>query len=186
VKSLTRSLAILVGVVLLAAAAFADSNHDPKIIIGDPVCNGCISVTSNHFSFTLPTTQGSFFTGKLQFQNNSGKTWYNLFLTESVVPWQNVSCNKHSAFFNDCEIVPSSKNNSTTIEFLNLAPNPKSGILNGGVFSLNFQPVDENAWPSGTSFDGKANPTVVPEPASVTLFIAGLGAIVARRKLSKS
>jgi hypothetical protein len=186
VKSLTRSLAILVGVVLLAAAAFADSNHDPKIIIGDPVCNGCISVTSNHFSFALPTSQGAFFTGKLQFQNNSGKTWYSLFLTESVVPWYDVQC-QANAFFNFCQAVASSKTNpnQTTIEFLNISPHPRGGILSGGVFSLNFQPVNENAWPSGTSFDGKANATVVPEPGSLTLLISGISILATRRNFWK-
>ena len=171
----------------MVSAGFADSNHDPKIIIGDPACSGCSSVTSNHFSFTLPTTQGSFFTGTLQFQNNSGKTWYSLFLTESVVPWFDVTC-QTNAFFNYCVPVASSKTNpnQTTIEFLNIEPNPRSGILNGGVFSLGFKPVHGNAWPSGTNFDGKANAAVVPEPASLTLFVSGIGALIARRRLLKS
>jgi hypothetical protein len=188
VKSLIRSLSLLAGILLLASAAFADSNLDPKIIIGDPACSGCISVTSDHFSFALPTNQGSFFTGTLQFQNNSGKTWYSLFLTETVVPWFDVSC-KTNAFFNDCIPVASSKSNpnQTTIEFLNVTPHPRNGIPSGGVFSLSFQPVNGNAWPSGTSFDAQANAaSVVPEPASLTLFVSGIGAIIARRKLGKN
>jgi hypothetical protein len=176
VRRLMRfSSILLTGLILFcAASAFADSFQDPKIIIGDPPCTGpdCIHVTSDTFAFSLPTTQGSFFTGVLTFENDSPDTWYSLYLTESGVSWNNVQCGI-TAFFNFCQAVPSSSDPSQTIiEFLNILPNPGTGIASDNGFTLDFEPVNTVAWPSGTNFGGSANGLPVPEPGSTTLLLA--------------
>ncbi len=180
------SLILTAFILFVTASAFADSNLDPKIIIGDPTCEGCTPITGTTFGFVLPDSQGSTFNGKLEFQNASGTTWYSLFLTESAVSYQNVQCGI-TAYFNFCQAIPDKNNPSQTIiEFLNTLPNPGTGIADGGVFTLDFEAVDGNSWMSGTSFDGQANATSVPEPRSTTmlfseiLLLAGAFAVLKR------
>ncbi len=176
VTRLITFLSILVAgfVLFCGTAAFADS--DPHIIIGDPPCTAsdCMHENSETFNFTLPSTQGSTFTGVLTFENDTADTWYSLYLTESTVPWQDVQCTV-DAFFNFCQAVPLSGDPSeTVIEFLNILPNPGTGILAGNGFTLDFEPVAGVAWPSNTSFGAYANTTNVPEPGVAGLLLAEL------------
>jgi hypothetical protein len=180
-----------------ATSAFADSNLDPKIIIGDPTCDmsdtSCIHIHGDSFTFALPTTTSGFFSGMLVFENDTNETWFKLFLTETALPFSQVSC-QTNAFFNACDVVPSSDLGTTTIKFTDDLPNPGTGIPSGGVFSLDFEPNTPGGaqWPSGTSFGGTATGTVVPEPGTFSIIVTellmfiGVGAIVSRKRFRRN
>ncbi len=163
-----RFAALLLFVIVLSCvAALANSVPDPTIVIRDPVCGSACTSVGTHFTFTSPTGG----TGTLMFTNVSGATWHNLKLIESGVPASAISCSAPHTFMN-CSVTTTG--GITTILL--------SGI--GGSFS--GIPVDHNfsitfgRWPSaGVKFTGIAN---VPEPATLSLFLTGLGALATRRK----
>jgi hypothetical protein len=148
-------------------AALATSVPDPRIIIKDPVCGAACTSVGTHFTFTSPAG-GS---GTLMFTNSSGSSWHNLKLVESGVPAGSISCFAPHTFAN-CSVTTT--NGITTI-LLSGIGGSFSGIPAGHNFSITF-----GRWPAaGVNFKAIAN---VPEPATLTLFITGLGALFTRRK----
>jgi hypothetical protein len=173
---------------MLAMSVVARADSDPQIIVGDPTCGDSCTPVGADFSFTLPGTGP--FVGTLTFQNESGGTWFSLFLTETAVPFNDVSCGE-TAYFNFCQVIPTIPSNpfaSTTIEFLNTLPNPGTGIPDGGVFTLGFAGDGNGNWQSGTDFQGHATVTFVPEPSTKVLLLVeilaflGMGIVIFRRK----
>jgi len=148
-------------------AALANSVPDPRIIVKDPVCGtGCRSV-GTHFTFSSPAG-GS---GTLFFTNGSGSSWHNLKLVESGVPASAITCISPHTFM-QCSVTTT--NGVTTILLTGVGAG-FPGILAGHAFDITF-----GRWPKGgVGFKAIAN---VPEPATLSLFVTGLGALFTRRK----
>jgi hypothetical protein len=179
------------GVVLLLVVgsmlAFADSVHDPKIIIKGVAqelteCPQCKGVGFN-FSFTVPES-GS---GTLYFTNQSGKNWNSLTLIETGEPAADISC--HSNLFSSCT-TQTLKNGSVEILLTNAgrAKWADQGIKNGQNFGISFSCLDKSCWPGGLSFNGHGSPNVaaVPEPGTIALMATGLVGLISRRKTWKN
>jgi hypothetical protein len=164
-----RVAALLMFIMILSCiAALANSVPDPKIIIKDPLCGTatCTSV-GTHFTFTSPTG-GS---GTLFFTNSSGSSWHSLELIESGVPASAITCDAPHTFMS---CTKTTVGGVTTI-LLSGIGGSFSGIPVGHNFSITF-----GQWPAGgVNFKAMAN---VPEPATLALFLTGLGALATRRK----
>lgn len=188
-KSTNKISRILSAVMILAmcsVAAYADSSHDPRVIIKGAGLSSQANVQEGlNFQFSLPTNQGPYFTGDLTFSNGGSKTWTTLALFESTVAAANVTCGA-SSFFNHCMVFIDAQNPSLTeILFSNTVGFGKlgTGILPGESFALGFSKGNgPHSWPSGTDFTAVAT-TAVPEPSTIAFLITGVGAIVSRRKL---
>lgn len=181
----TNRILLLVAVMLLlSAAALADSMNDPKIIIQGVnggssfiTCppSGCTPVGLS-FSFTTPES-GS---GKLFFTNASGENWHSLALIETGVPASAVTCSQN--LFLSCQ-VKTLQNGATEILLSGVAgkgDNPHFGIRNGQSFDIGFKCNGKNdCWPGGLEFMARAN---VPEPGTIALLTTGLAALFSRRK----
>jgi PEP-CTERM motif-containing protein len=167
--SMKRTPALLTFILILTCgAAFANSNTDPRIIIKDPVCGGACTSVGTHFSFTSPESG----TGTLFFTNDSGVAWTSLRLVESGVAANSITCSAPHTFMH-CSVT-TSENGITTI-LLSGVGQGFTGIAAGHNFSIQF-----GEWPQGgVHFTAVAN---VPEPATLALFLTGLGAIVTRRR----
>jgi hypothetical protein len=173
---------------MCSVAAFADSSHDPRVIIkGAGFSSHQGEGEGLNFQFSLPTNQGPYFTGDLSFSNGTSKTWTTLALFESTVAAANVSCGANS-FFNHCMVFIDAKNPSLTeILFSNTVGFGKlgTGILPGEIFALGFSKGSgPHSWPSGTNFTAVAT-AAVPEPSTIAFLFTGIGAIASRRKLWK-
>jgi len=168
-----RALFALVLVLMLAAAAFANSSTDPKIIVRDPVCSGPCTPVGTHFTFTVPASG----TGILLFNNASGVAWTTLRLVESGVAAANVDCQTN--VFLNCTV--GTLPNGKTFILLSGIGGGFAGITPGENFSITFGCATGvcQPWPGNLPFSGVAN---VPEPATVALVLTGLGGIVLRRK----
>lgn len=172
------------------ATAFADGINDPKIIIQSAsatsgrlgACEGCTNVGLN-FTFGVPESG----TGKLFFTNTSGVNWTSLTLVEQghQVPAIDINC--HSNLFMRCTATDL-KNGKVAIVLAGIkgSLNPDRGILNGQSFSIGFSCVGKSCWPGGLDFVAHANTTSVPEPGTMGLMVAGLGAMVSRRRMAKN
>lgn len=163
-----RFAALLLFVTVLSCvAALANSVPDPTIVIKDPVCGSACTNVGTHFTFTSPTGG----TGTLMFTNTTTATWYTLKLIESGVPSSAITCSAPHTFMH-CR--KTTKGGTTTIILSGIGGN-FSGIPGGHNFSITF-----GGWPAkGVKFTGIAN---VPEPATLSLFLTGLGALATRRK----
>jgi hypothetical protein len=190
-KPSNKVLRILIAgtmLVMCSIAAYADSSHDPRVIIKGatgPIGRESTGEGSN-FEFSLPTNQGSYFTGDLTFSNATSKTWTTLALFESSVAATNVTCGQ-SSFFNHCQVFIDPTTNKVEILFSNTVGYGKlgTGILAGESFTLGFDKGKGlHSWPSGTSFDAVAT-TAVPEPSTLAFLFTGAGAIVSRRRFWK-
>jgi hypothetical protein len=174
------ALLLVVGSVM----AFADGIKDPKIIIqgvsggGLPLgCERCRGVGAN-FSFQIPNSGKGF----LFFTNTSGRNWTSLTLIENGVSAGAISCAQN--LFISCT-TKTLKNGSVEIILSGIkgGQNARKGILNGQSFGIGFACVQGSCWPGGLSVSAHAT---VPEPGTVALMVAGLGAIVSRRKMWKN
>ncbi len=185
---LSQVFAVLMLLVVGSVMAFADGINDPQIIIhgaggNSAVCpvGGCTSITGLTFSLKVPAS-GS---GSLFFTNNSGQNWTSLALVETGVPAADVKC--HSSLFGSCS-VETLKNGSVEILLqISEGENTNTGIKNGQNFAITFACVKTSCWPGGLNVSGYANgASSVPEPGTVALMVAGLGAIISRRKQWKN
>jgi hypothetical protein len=173
---------------MCSLAAYADSSHDPRVIIKGATGPNPHEITGEgvNFQFSLPTNHGQYFTGDLTFSNATSKTWTTLALFESSVAATNVTCGQ-SSFFNHCQVFIDPTTNKVEILFSNTVGYGKlgTGILPGENFTLGFSKgKGPHSWPSGTTFDAVAT-TAVPEPSTLAFLFTGIGAIVSRRKLWK-
>lgn len=168
---------VLVAFVLLPiAAAHANTNNDPGIIIRDPLgcpSHACVTITGLTFSFGVPP-KGF---GILHFLNASGVNWHSLLLTETGVPSVDVTC---SSNIFSCTVVALGTSGA---KILLTALKGQSGIPAGNSFEIILGCAKGNCpvWPAGLDFTAAAN---VPEPATLALVAAGLGMIVTRRRRS--
>ena len=180
----TRIFCIAVLVLLFGALAFGDSVNDPKIIVRGaqgglvPHCppDGCRQVGMK-FSFTSPE-KGA---GQLFFTNASGKNWTSLKLIETGVPASAITCVQ--SLFLGCR-VSTLKNGSVEILLSGVnrkGDNPRTGIMAGQSFVINFQCEGKSCWPKG-GINFTAQALSAPEPASMALLATGLVGIFSRRK----
>lgn len=185
-KKILRILICGVILAMCSVAAYADSSHDPRVIIKGAGLSSQTNVQEGlNFQFSLPTNQGPYFTGDLSFSNGGSRAWTTLALFESTVAAANVTCGA-SSFFNHCMVFIDAKNPSLTeILFSNTVGFGKlgTGILPGETFTLGFSKGSgPHSWPSGTTFDAVAT-TAVPEPSTIAFLVTGIGAMFSRRKL---
>jgi hypothetical protein len=175
VKTSMKACALGMVLAVCAAAAHAGSITDPSVIIRDPVgcpSHACVSVPGLTFGFSVPSSGF----GILHFLNASGATWTSLILTETGVAAANISCSAPGVF--SCTVVAMGSNGAKIVL---TATGSFTGIPNGNSFEVILGCVDSTCWPSGLGVEAAAN--AVPEPATVALMLAGLGALVTRRKL---
>jgi hypothetical protein len=173
VKASQIYIRLLVGIsvlVLLAAAAHADSINDPGIIIRDPACpsGGCMVVGQN-FTFGTPASG----MGTLFFTNGSGVDWFNLQLTESGVPASAITC-MTTAFVN-CTVATVA---GVTTIFVSGVNGAFGGIGAGENFSIVFTCDGNSCWPGDLDFTAHAN---IPEPATLALTLTGIAGIISRK-----
>jgi len=161
-------LILLAALVLSAASAKANSVPvDPEVDVGGssfstPIFQSSFSFIVNVDTFPCTLGFGSFDCFAVLNQNQN---WTSLSLTFPSSFIGNVTCNA-LAFFSGCSVV------GNTVFFFGGTGIPLNGDFVIGV----------NNFPAGTQLDVQAN---VPEPGTVGLFLAGIGALVARRKLHK-
>jgi hypothetical protein len=173
-----RLLLVCAATLVLASAAFADSNLDPTIIVKDPACTGTCTPVGMQFTFSTPASG----LGMLLFNNNSGVNWTSLKLIESGVPANLITCLSPGAFAS-CSV--NTVNGVTTI-LLSGVGSGFLGIPAGHNFSITFgcgpnvTGANCGPWPGNLAFQGFANP--IPEPATIALVLTGLGGIITRRK----
>lgn len=172
-----RALLVLMVVLGCAAAVFASSSLDPKVIIKDPVCptKVCTPVGMT-FTFGVPASGK----GTLFFSNASGQNWTTLRLVESGIPASAISCQTNA--FASCTV--GTLANGKTFIFLSGVGGSFKGLQNGAAFSITFACVKKSCWPGGLDFRGTANlaSATVPEPTTIALLLTGVGGIVTRRK----
>jgi hypothetical protein len=182
-KNVLRAVLALAIAVTCSVASHADSSGDPRVIIKDAPPGQ--SVTGLNFGFSLPTGQGQYFTGSLDFTNAGSQTWTSLALFESDKSASLVSCGAN-AFFNRCTVSTDPRNPSLTeILFYNTVGcgHLGTGILAGENFTLAFSKgPGSHSWDSGASFMGVAG---VPEPSTLAFLFTGIAAFATRRKLWK-
>jgi hypothetical protein len=183
-KDILRGVLVLAIAITCSVAAHADSSSDPRVIIKDAEPGQ--QVSGLNFGFSLPTGQGKYFTGPLDFTNAGSQTWTTLALFESAVAAVDVTCGA-SSFFNHCTVSTDPRNPSLTeILFYNTVGcgHLGTGILAGENFTLDFSKGSgTHSWPAGASFTGVA--TAVPEPSTIAFLFTGIGAMATRRKLWK-
>jgi hypothetical protein len=184
-KFILRAVLGLAIAATCSVASHADSSGDPRVVIKDAAPGQPVS--GLNFGFSLPTTQGQYFTGGLDFTNTGSQTWTSLALFESAKSANLVSCGAN-AFFNRCTVSTDPRNPSLTeILFYNTVGcgHVGTGILAGENFTLDFSKGSgRHSWDAGTSFMGVAT-AAVPEPSTIAFLFIGMGAIATRRKLWK-
>ncbi len=159
---------LLVAILVLSVAmARADTipPGDPEVDVGG---GGLSPGLGTSFSFNSSALSPcSTLIGFLCFSgfNDSGVLWSSLgiFFPSNI---NGVTCGASSLFSNPCQVI------GNEVLFSGLP-----GILNQTHFTIAIK-----GFPDDTNFEVIAN---VPEPATVTLFLTGLGALIARRRLRK-
>jgi hypothetical protein len=186
-NKILRILAASTIFAMCSVAAFADSSHDPRVIIkGAGLFSQEVTDVHEHFSFPLPGDKNTPFVGDLSFKNATSQTWTSLALFESAFGPLDVKCSGGS-FFNSCITFTDPRNPSLTeILFTNTVGHGKlgTGIGAGDIFTLAFSPVGNTNWMGATKFSAVAT-TAVPEPSTIAFLFTGIGAIASRRKLWK-
>ena len=166
-----------------AALAYADG-ADPRMIVSDPICGeGCVSVEGTSFSFQSDANGGGFLT----FQNVSGIDWFSLLIETGSTPFKvladTVTCETNA--FESCQVFDL-EGGITAMYFSGTNPDGPFGIRNLDVFTIELndvQGLDGGGWGAFRNFDATANvASPVPEPATLTLMVAGLGALLAKKK----
>jgi hypothetical protein len=181
------------------ALAHADTVPvDPKMQVSDPTCGvGCTIVTGTSFSFSSNVSGGGFLT----FENQSDSNWSSLLIETTGIAANSV--NASSNLFSNPVLVYNI-GDLLVIYFSGVSgPNCIEGCFPGipntsdqNVFTINlnddigeFANTDPNGsggWGPNLAFTGDANVPAppVPEPATLTLMVAGLGAFMAKKKLA--
>ncbi len=192
----SRVLSLLAFVFLLSGLARADSTTptDPRIGIAGSGNSTDVGLT---FSFTSNATGGGIF----DFINNSGQDWFNLSITTKFPGGdlnKDYQCAAPGIFMN-CQFSLSSDGSMINVLFFGVGSGTGSagtlaaasrddtftGIRNGQEFIISLNNPGSSTvggWVPNTRFDAIAN---IPEPASMTLFLVGLGAIAIGRKLRR-
>ena len=193
---------VFLAILLMASAAVAsaDGLADPKMIVSDPPCfeGPCPGPVGLTFSFRSNAFGGGFLT----FTNESDFDWTSLLIETGSdpfnVPANTIVCQTNA--FLSC--VVSDLGGGITAMYLSgvTAPGCEFGCANGipdfDTFTINLNgeandPVSEDpngsgGWGALRNFDASANvPAPVPEPATLTLMAVGMGAFLAKKRLSR-
>jgi hypothetical protein len=193
VRSLIRFSSILIATLLLGAAAFADSNLDPHVVITDPqTCTGSLCNVGNTFTFGIPGD-----TTVTIRSSSSNPNWYQLLISwnpeQNGVPVQDVKGGVgktgNVSFWDWTRVF----NSPTNVGILFYSAKPDTDptspffgqlppITPGSVFTLHFTPGN-GTWPA-TDFTARANSgsSTVPEPGSIVLLLTGIAGLASRRK----
>lgn len=189
-----RALLVVTLSLPLGGMAKADSTTppDPRIGIAGGGNSADVGLT---FSFTSNATGG----GVFDFINNSGQDWFNLSITTKF-PGGNLKTDYQCAapgLFMNCQFSLNSDGTLINVLFFGIGRGEETfaskgsfieddtftGIRNGQEFIVNLNNPGSSSvggWVPNTRFDAIAN---IPEPASMTLFLVGLGAIAVGRRL---
>jgi hypothetical protein len=160
-------LSLLAVLILAVGSAMADTipPGDPEVAVGGGGLSGPVG---NTFSFNVPGDTSPCAT-KTGFQcfaafNNSGINWTNLaiFFPSGTT---GITCSV---------LTPTPLFSACTVNFNEVLFTGGTGISAGTHFDI--------AVNANLSLGAQAN---VPEPATVSLFLTGLGAMIARRRLRK-
>ncbi len=166
----------LVALLILVVVGVARANTtDPQIIIGDPTTQS--QSVGSTFSFSLDPSGTAF----VVFLNMSGVPWFNIEFT-TATPTGTITA-LGGNFFTSSTILFNS-NNTVSILFFGL-DSTHLGILPGNEFFVNMtSSVNQvtTTWVPNATVSAVAN---VPEPATLALFLTGIGAFAARRRLQK-
>lgn len=166
-------------VVLFGGVALADPVpiRDPEIVLvgTDPTST---PVEGLSFSF-FANNQGI---GIFPFQNISGRDWFNVaILTSPPTPCSSI-VGRSNVFGNfSCQDLSGGQVQMLFSGVGTFGELFFPGIVNGAFFTINLGPLTD-PWTANERFDAQAN-VPVPEPATLALFLTGLGALVMRRKL---
>jgi hypothetical protein len=178
-----KALGMRTGFVLLMLAVFAPAAiadtapaNDPRIIINDPTCpSGATVITTQTFTFMSDANGGGF----LSFCNNSGTPWLNL----SINVIQPPNTTFPNDFFCESDIWATcifTLNGNVLNIFFTDGALPDDGT--GFTIDLNSD-FPSTGWGPNSEFTATAN---VPEPGTLSLFLAGVGALVARRRIRRA
>jgi hypothetical protein len=172
---------LLLLVAMFAPLANADSvpGTDPRIIINDPICSSIITVTSSQFAFQA-NASGQ---GVVCLTNATGMDLINLSIDVIQPPGTNFPSDFQcggDAFMN-CVFTL----NGNILNILFSGVNSIFlGIPAGNEFLIDLTaPEGGGGWGTNAQFSATAN--AVPEPGTLSLFLAGLGTLVARRRMRK-
>lgn len=176
--SIFRVAILVLLAALCAPLANADTipGSDPRIIINDPPCTTFFTITSPQFTFQADATGQ----GVICIENGTGMLLFNLSITViqpsgTIFP-TDFFCGGDA--FQNCAFTQSG--NMINIFFSGVnATFP--GLRDGFEFEIDLTSPG-GGWGSDAQFSALAN---VPEPGTLTLFLAGLGTLVARRRIRK-
>lgn len=154
------------------APAMLQASRPTIIINRDPP--DITVITNDRFTFGADDSGG----GVFSFQNETGEAWFELDILVTLPPSVTAITCGSPAFVVCTATPPSSGMPQWDIEF---GPNPRGGIPNGGLFSINLNNnavinMDPNGvgdWGADRQFSATANADS-PEPASWLLMGAGL------------
>jgi hypothetical protein len=170
----------------------------PKMQVGDPTCGvECTIVTGTSFTFSSNVSGGGFLT----FENESDSSWSSLLIETTGIAANTV--NASSNLFSNPVLVYNI-GDLLVIYFSGVsAPGCEEGCFPGipnisdqNVFTINLNddigefpnqdPNGSGGWGPNLAFTGDANVPAppVPEPATLTLMVTGLGAFLAKKKLA--
>jgi PEP-CTERM motif len=199
---MARRLLLLVFIIGMAAVASAT-----KIQTSDPNCDQTTTITSGTDTFSFnANTQGQ---GIFCFINNTGQAWGTLLVAiQTQVTLSEINCST-TAFVNPCvERTNPSTPGFVYIYFQNpcfgQSPNEcqpqATGVPDGNQLEIDLNCADIGgvctdpvpSWGANAGVDGFINPTLgsngfpqfpsVPEPATATLLVSGLGAAYLKRR----
>ena len=182
---LCRAILVVFLLAFSATVALADTiPPDPRIIILG--ATGSTSVLGLNFSFQA-NNQGL---GTFFFVNNSNQDWLRLdILTVPPSPCSTIT-GSSDVFANfSCASIPNS-GGQVLMSFFGVGTffvgefsQTFPGILNGTEFAIGLGTNLAEAWTPNESFSARAN---VPEPATLALFLTGVGILAVRRRFRKA
>ena len=176
---------------LLASATLARADGiptDPDIDVSDPPCmSDCPPAAGLTFAFGSNEFGG----GIVRFTNTSGQDWTSLLITAGGDPFfvdeSAITCTTN-AFLN-C-VVEDLEGGTSGIFLSGVLPRNSEefgdrGIFNGDAFAINLNDIGSStgSWGVDRDFSASANvPDPLPEPNTLSLLAAGLGALLGGRK----
>jgi hypothetical protein len=186
-----------------SALAYADAIPvDPVMDVSDPICfEGCPpAIEGTTFSFAANAFGG----GVIKRTNRSGVDWTSLLIAVTTnggtlppVAPADITCTSN-AFINCQKSVAEGGVTNIYLYGVGLVGEVAffPGLVNNDAFTINLNDLVRNAlnpdpngsggWGGGRIFEATANAAnPVPEPATLTLLCAGIGALVVKRRFRR-